>query len=263
MTTFKTGFAFLLLFLVSLPLTGCTHAMPTEEQVNKQMRPGTGFQRRRVVLDGRERIYWVFLPNNYTPIKKWTTILFLHGWAQGGTGGAAASNSGLGEWLTPHAKTFPFIAVFPQAANGWWEDPVDQDDAMRVLKLSEEEFRIDPDRITLMGISTGGHAAWEVAARYREQFSALVTFAARADVDVAPKIAEMPIWMFHNETDPIIFSSNSTEMLDALKKAGGHPRFTRVPGIGHYVWEKGQKDELFEWLMQQRRPGAAVVQNKN
>jgi len=262
MTNFKKGFALLLLALLSLPLIGCTHSMPTEEEVNKQMNPGTGFQRRRVVLDGRERIYWVFLPNNYNPIRKWPTILFLHGWAQGGTGGAAAANSGLGEWLTPHAKTFPFIAVFPQAQNGWWEDKTDQDDVMRILTLTENEFRVDADRVALMGISTGGHAAWEVAARYRDQFSALVTFAAKADTSVAPQIATMPIWIFHNETDPIIWSANSEEMVDALKKAGGHPKFTRVPGIGHYVWEKGQKDELFEWLMQQRRPGAAVASGK-
>jgi predicted peptidase len=257
----KKSLGLLLIVLIAGAITGCTAQMPSEQEVNKQMRPGAGFQRRRVVLDGRERIFWVFLPNNYTPIKTWPTILFLHGWAQGGTGGAAASNSGLGEWLTPHAKTFPFVAVFPQAKNGWWEDPVDQDDAMRVLKLAENEFRIDPNRITLMGISTGGHAAWQVAARYRDQFAALVVFAARAEVDLAPKIASLPIWIFHNESDPIIWSSNSDEMVEALKKAGGHPKFTRVPGIGHYVWEKGQKDELFEWIMQQRRPGA-VANNK-
>ena len=44
----------------------------------------------------------------------------------------------------------------------------------------------------------------------------------------------------------------------ALRKAGGNPKFTRIPGFGHYVWEKAQGNELFEWMITQRRSSAVA-----
>ena len=44
------------------------------------------------------------------------------------------------------------------------------------------------------------------------------------------------------------------KMIAALKEAGGQPKFTEYPGVGHNSWDMayGTK-ELFEWLLLQSR----------
>jgi predicted peptidase len=221
--------------------------------VNADMSPHTGFVRKEATFAKRERVYSVFLPNNYTPGKKFPAILFLHGWAQGGKTGVSAVDSGLGPYILRHKKTFPFIAIFPQSADGWWTDPKDQDDAIRILAKCQREYAIDPDRVTLMGISNGGHGAYLLGSRYREWFSSIVPMCGNAELPAAEKLAPVPIWIFHYSTDPLIWSKNSQEMVDALQKAGGQPKFTKIPGFGHYVWEDAIGEQLLTWMSSQTR----------
>ena len=43
-------------------------------------------------------------------------------------------------------------------------------------------------------------------------------------------------------------------MVEALKKAGGNPKFTVYPEAGHDSWTEAYNDpQLYEWLLQQKR----------
>ena len=40
-------------------------------------------------------------------------------------------------------------------------------------------------------------------------------------------------------------------MIDAIKAAGGSPKFTIYPGVGHNSWDKAYRDEkLNEWFLE-------------
>ena len=42
-------------------------------------------------------------------------------------------------------------------------------------------------------------------------------------------------------------------MIEALKAAGGHPKYTEFPGVKHQSWDKAYATEgLFAWLLQQK-----------
>jgi hypothetical protein len=44
-------------------------------------------------------------------------------------------------------------------------------------------------------------------------------------------------------------------MVEALKKAGGEPRYTEYPNVGHDSWNPAYADpKLYEWLFAQKRP---------
>jgi predicted peptidase len=46
----------------------------------------------------------------------------------------------------------------------------------------------------------------------------------------------------------------SRKMIQALRKAGGNPRYTEVAGRGHDVWTVAYRDvEVVRWLLSQRR----------
>jgi hypothetical protein len=43
-------------------------------------------------------------------------------------------------------------------------------------------------------------------------------------------------------------------MIDALKAAGGTPKYTVYPGVGHNSWDKAYRDEkLWDWFLQHER----------
>ena len=42
-------------------------------------------------------------------------------------------------------------------------------------------------------------------------------------------------------------------MIEALKKAGGNPKYDEYPGIGHNSWDKAYGNpELYSWILEQR-----------
>ena len=43
-------------------------------------------------------------------------------------------------------------------------------------------------------------------------------------------------------------------MMEAIKKAGGSPKYTEYPGVGHNSWDKAYAEkELFPWLLEQKK----------
>ena len=55
--------------------------------------------------------------------------------------------------------------------------------------------------------------------------------------------------------DDVVKTARSRNITDALKKAGGNPKYTEYPGVGHGCWDPAyQEKELFAWLFAQKLP---------
>jgi predicted peptidase len=84
-------------------------------------------------------------------------------------------------------------------------------------------------------------------------FAAGISLCGAGNTDIASRAAKTAIWAFHGEKDDIISPTYSRQMINALKRAGGNPRYTEYKGIGHDIWELVFKEpELEEWLFAQR-----------
>jgi hypothetical protein len=46
-------------------------------------------------------------------------------------------------------------------------------------------------------------------------------------------LKDVPIWVFNGEVDPTTTTEEAGIMVDALRRAGGKPRFTILPGLSH------------------------------
>ena len=78
--------------------------------------------------------------------------------------------------------------------------------------------------------------------------------AVAATRQLAKRIAHIPAWVFHGAKDPAVPLERSKQMVEALKKNGGNPKFTVYPEAGHDAWTKAYNTpELYEWLLQQKR----------
>jgi predicted peptidase len=234
-----------------LVLFAASCASDPSPDVNKAAPQGTGFVHEQVTFDGDTHNFAVFVPFNYSPSNKYATIVFLHGIGETGNDGHKNLSVGLGQAIAKNPSAFPFIAVFPQSG-GSWEGSGHDDLVINALHEAESHYSIDPNRIILTGLSTGGYGTWLIGAKHPDVFAGLVPMCAYDDYPDVPTLAKMHVWAFHNAADPFVFSSGTKEMIDRLQKAGGDAKFTEYDDFGHDCWSKAYDDpELFNWMLQQ------------
>jgi len=100
----------------------------------------------------------------------------------------------------------------------------------------------------------GGYGTWDLIEREPKLFAAAIAVCGAGDPSRAPSIAKMAIWAFHGDKDGVVPVSGSREMVEALKKAGGSPKYNEFPGVGHAAWGPAYATEgLWEWMFEQKK----------
>jgi predicted peptidase len=205
--------------------------------------------------DGSESPYVVFVPHSYDGTKEVPVILFLHGAGETKGGKKMPAEVGIGPAIKKREKSFPAIVVIPQSEKRTWK--ADSDDGKRAMAILDEvtkEYKTDPDRTYLTGLSMGGFGTWHAAFTYPDRWAAIVPICGGGDPKGAEKIKDIPCWCFHGADDPTVKVDQSRRMIDALKAAGGKPKYTEYPGVAHNSWDKAYgTDELYEWLWKQKK----------
>jgi predicted peptidase len=126
--------------------------------------------------------------------------------------------------------------------------------ALELMIAFQEKFPIARDRVYVTGISMGGFASWEALIRYPQKFAAAIPVCGGGDVSRADRIRDIPVWAFHGANDPTVPVECSRSMIAMIEKAGGHPRYTEYPGVGHNSWDRAYAEpELLSWLFSQKR----------
>ncbi|MBU8894169.1 phospholipase [Corallococcus sp. M34] len=154
-------------------------------------------------------------------------------------------------------------------------------------------YRVDPTRIYLTGLSLGGYGAWKYAYDHGSRLAALAPMATNIG-GPGPSITQLqnvPVWAVHTYADgtslsaevswligltklygqysPVSVASPSTTVtypFDAATHAWGAPvpglvgtgssiaRLTVYPGISHNCWEATYGDTVFwDWMFAQHR----------
>jgi predicted peptidase len=194
--------------------------------------------------------YWLFLPKGYSDHgKRWPLMLFLHGAGDAGTNLERVRILGPPK-IVESQPDFPFILVSPQSPVRSW----DLDALNALLEDVIHRYHADKDRIYLTGASMGGSGTWALAAAHPEKFAAIAPVCGTGNPADAPKLAQMPIWIFHGAKDPVVPLAHDQAMFDALKAAGNHAKFTIYPNAKHDAWtETYNNPELYQWLLEQKR----------
>jgi predicted peptidase len=226
-------------------------------------RPAAGFQERVYKgPDGQKAAYSLFVPHGHCADVPAPVILFLHGAGEAGSDGLKPTQVGIGPAIRAREATFPFLVVFPQASDrvpatfgSWLPGQPDADRALAILDEVQREFRTDPRRVYLTGISVGGNGVWHLAAAQPQRWAAIVPVCGLGPCTKAAAVKGIPCWCFHGADDGNVSVQHSRNMVDALRQAGGSPRYTEYPGVGHNSWENAfGTDELYTWLLQHVKP---------
>jgi dipeptidyl aminopeptidase/acylaminoacyl peptidase len=61
------------------------------------------------------------------------------------------------------------------------------------------------------------------------------------------------VWAIHGTDDESVPASDSQEMVDAIRAAGGEARIELLPGRDHNIVDVYDRKDLYTWLLEHRR----------
>jgi len=248
-------------------LTLVVGVAPSDEAVAR-------FEEREIVYTGGEYAdevfrYRVLEPATIEPGKKYPVVLFLHGAGERGDDNRNQL-AYLPELMSSEEQRakYPCYLVAPQCRAGkWWIDmkqflgakgevpPLtsQMEAALAAFKQVLAEEPIDPQRMYLTGLSMGGFGSWALAAQYPKTFAALVPICGGGQPAQAEKLVDMPLWAFHGDADSVVPVARTRTMIEALRAAGGDPKYTELPGVGHNSWSPAYEDPegVIPWMFEQ------------
>jgi predicted peptidase len=208
----------------------------------------TGDFKRHYLLETANEIipYRMYVPTKYTGTRAFPLIIALHG--LGGTEDA---------FFDGYEKTFPSLAEqhgYIVAASlgyrvdggyGWGvgnppADPtsrraqeLSEQDVMRVLELARKHYKIDDNRIYLMGHSMGAIGTWKIAPKYPDIWAAIAPFSGSGVPATLERIKQVPEFVVHGDTDPTVSVQGSRAMVGKMKELGIDVTYIEVPGGTH------------------------------
>lgn len=208
--------------------------------------------------DGTVIDYWLMSPKTIDNEMKYPLVLALHG-----RGGNVTAATALG--AEKFRKQFPCFVMAPAVASkkSRWASPRGNDKsnrramlpvALEALDTLIKKHPIDADRVYVVGQSMGGFGSFGALALRPDFFAGAIPVAGGWNPNDAKKIKHIPVWVFHGDKDKTVPVKYSRDMVEAIKKAGGSPKYTEYKGVGHNSWSRTfASSETWNWLFQQKR----------
>lgn len=218
---------------------------------------------------GKTLSYRFLTPLKIEESKKYPLLLCLHGAGERGNNNTAQVGHFSPLFSATARAAHPCYVVIPQVPSGqiWatygWSTKTNAmaEKPSETMSLAKElvdetikKHAVDPKRIYVTGLSMGGYGTWEFTQRWPEIVAAAAPVCGGGDLTQAARLKDVPIWAFHGDKDTVIKPEASSAMIDALKSAGGKPKFTLYPGVGHNSWAPAFRDaELLKWMFAQKK----------
>jgi poly(3-hydroxybutyrate) depolymerase len=204
--------------------------------------------KRHYLLDTAGEIvpYHMYVPKSYNDSRAFPLIVALHG--LGGTEDAFFEN--YDKAFPPLAEQHGYIVAAVlgyrvDGSYGWGlgnppADPttrrtqdLSEQDVTHVLDLVRKNYKIDPNRIYLMGHSMGGIGTWKLAPKYPDIWAAIAPFSGSGAPATLERIKNIPEFVVHGDNDPTVNVQGSRTMVAKMKELGIEVKYVEVPGGNH------------------------------
>ena len=233
------------------------------------LEPRQGFISRTFFdADGAAHAYMIFVPDSIHGVEQLPLMLYLNGHGQNGQDGITPLMNGLAHAIWEDEPNFPFVVVWPQCAAGdaWNSGSPSTLRALAILREVATEYRTDPDRVYLTGISSGGTGTWALAAGYPNLFAAILPVSALANENDVKRVAQarIPVWSYYVNEDSAELGHINRKAHTLLLEAGLSPHLTELSTQGkvvkntHDAWTFAYRDGgMYRWLVAQQRGEAS------
>lgn len=222
--------------------------------------------------------FYLYLPEYYNQsADQYPLLIFLHG--SGEKGNSATDSSQLDRVLKngppkqieneTWSPVFPMLVASPQAVSGWNASEIHS-----FIEYLMENYRINPERIYISGLSMGGFGTFNYLTTYGNAgyAAAAVPICGRGNSSKVEQCSHIPIWAFHGEEDTTVRPSGSIDFVTAYNAQEPKPlyaaKLTLYPGVTHNSWSRtydgsgmGQESpdydafniSIYNWMFQYKR----------
>lgn len=235
--------------------------------------------------------YLEHLPPGYhsNPNKKYPMIVFLHGKGEKGDGKSQVYRAaklgpskeierGNGKLcFTVNGVEECFIVISPQTSQGWSSNQ--QKAFWQYILNGPKNYRYDPERIFLTGLSLGGNGVWRWAQSgdpLASKLSAIAPVCGWGNANTACDFAqeEISVWGFHGTADNTVNYDWGKSVYDALVQCNNPGnkewKWSPIEGKAHAIWNivydpshDNYNPNVYEWFLTQRKSQGSGSSNQS
>tara|TARA_B100001939_G_C16926965_1_gene612169 strand:+ start:78 stop:848 length:771 start_codon:yes stop_codon:yes gene_type:complete len=214
--------------------------------------------------------YRILFPKNFDKNKSYPLILFLHGIGERGDDNKLQLKYVDKVFLNENNyNNYESVVIFPQAPldDNWSSRLLTKNEIRQVFPENEnptkslqlviklmdslinEDF-IDNKRVYLSGLSNGAMGSFELLKNRPNMFASAVLICGGGNPEWAREFAKTtPVWVAHGSDDDVVLPELSINMVNAIIKYGGSPKFSLYDNVKHDSWFNVFNDpEYLEWM---------------
>ena len=192
--------------------------------------------------------YSLYVPESYTPERRWPLIVCLHG-AYG------RGDHHVWSWLRP-AKSRRYMVLAPKSLDATWSILQPEIDIGSVTGMLEEvcaAYSVDRDRVYLTGLSDGGTFTYLLGLGRPDLFSGIAPVAGdlhgMMDGMLRRKQGiELPIYIVHGAHDHIFPVETIRSGHELLTRLGYNSRYEELPDWGHSYCSFVNEQLVMPWF---------------
>ena len=204
--------------------------------------------------------YRLLKPLDYDSTKQYPLIVCLHHGGSHGKDNMQQLSADPAPFLMElgNRTKYPSFIFMPQSPegvgfSGMHGSPSVDSLVFRTIRQLEGNLPIDRKRIYVLGISGGGYGSWHLISAHPEMFAAAVPICGGGEPKYGPELVNVPIWAFHGARDKLAPVAHSRDMIAAIRKAGGKPKYTEYEFAGHGIWDNVKQEGIMEWMFAQHK----------
>jgi pimeloyl-ACP methyl ester carboxylesterase len=217
-------------------------------------------------VDASDQPYALYLPQHFDASKKYPLVVSLHGaWSNYrvnmrrvfGKGNLPGESDDAATRYFPALRAVDYIVASPYARGTMGYQGIAEKDVLEVLADVKRRFPIDEDRVYLTGLSMGGGGTLWLGLTHPDTWAAIAPVCAAAPPetgDLAPNALNLPVHLFHGDSDNTVPVESTRTWNKNLLALGGHVEYVEYPGVKHNSWDLAYKDgAIFDWFAKFKR----------
>lgn len=219
----------------------------------------------RTDASGRSYPYWVEIPADYDPSRKYPAVVYLHG-GVGQNSAAETSN----RWRTTSQKLFAEeISIYPQGwADAMWWQQAQVENLQALLFESRGRLNLDENRTYLVGVSDGASGAWLQASANPGLWASMFAINSHPGVPANPannpdqplypeNLTGFPVLAINGGQDRLYPAESIKPLMDYFTAVGTDLTWINRPEAGHNTaWWPEMESQIRDFAEGQTRPDA-------
>lgn len=236
--------------LVAFAVSGCAGKPPVTAKHGE-------FASEVLMLGGTKREYRLFVPTSVDLARPASLVVAFHAMLIDSKD-VMPRYTGLNETAQRHG----FVIAYPNAIGGVWgllPDRTAADIAFfdALLRHLSGTYRIDPDRVYVLGMSNGGYFAQLLARERSTTIAAAASHSALLGLETlggvnAPR--KFPVLIVHGTLDLIFPYRLARENANTYRREGHEVNYIEVPGVAHaWARDANVNEQIWAFFAAHRR----------